>query len=442
MRTGEPTAQFPSFTMAPPSKLRSACDACHQAKVRCTGGVSCLHCRNHNQECHYSYAARIGKPKGSRNRKTLARLQCALSLDGRAELGTNMVGSIVSGTDDGVPDENNSFGWNPLLAAPPWVDGEDPALQSYPVVDTAKTYKTCQLPLQSDTASYSWVWPPPPLPLSPPESVGNYNTTHVSASPGEAVSPPQVKTQAPISQTVHVNSGNISDMYNPAGNPTWLSAPTSPNDTMAPVQDSRNRCDCLEQQTSKLVCLHNITTSVSPARPDSFDNRLQGVTSILLACQKTLRCHICDKDPSLILFTVASLQMAFRQLEIFLVGPIDLLSASSCAASPDDTRLAGGGGGSSSYYPLTHEGGGFHHLKHILLRRAVSGAQDILQDLHSVIMTTVTQPEVQVQTHHPSSGIFQYEATDSSYLRLAVDRLQAGLNMLDGVLDRRFSGSV
>lgn len=56
-------------------KLRSACDACHEAKVKCTGGTPCVHCKNHHQNCHYSFAARIGKPKGSRNRKTLARLR-------------------------------------------------------------------------------------------------------------------------------------------------------------------------------------------------------------------------------------------------------------------------------------------------------------------------------------------------------------------------------
>jgi Zn(2)-Cys(6) binuclear cluster domain-containing protein len=63
-------------------KLRSACDACHQAKVKCSRGASCLHCRIHNQECRYSYTARIGKPKGSRNRKTLAGSKCTSSNSG------------------------------------------------------------------------------------------------------------------------------------------------------------------------------------------------------------------------------------------------------------------------------------------------------------------------------------------------------------------------
>lgn len=79
------------------AKLRSACDACHEAKVRCTGGRPCVHCKNHQQNCHYSFAARIGKPKGSRNRKTLARLKEA-ALDGGSSIsGSGSFHSEVSG---------------------------------------------------------------------------------------------------------------------------------------------------------------------------------------------------------------------------------------------------------------------------------------------------------------------------------------------------------
>ncbi|KAH8697993.1 hypothetical protein BGW36DRAFT_359761 [Talaromyces proteolyticus] len=56
-------------------KLRSACDACRKAKVRCKGGTPCMYCERHHNSCHYSFATRIGKPKGSRNYKTLRRLR-------------------------------------------------------------------------------------------------------------------------------------------------------------------------------------------------------------------------------------------------------------------------------------------------------------------------------------------------------------------------------
>lgn len=53
-------------------KLRSACDFCHAAKVKCSGEPACCaRCRGQELPCSYSYAMRAGKPKGSRNRKTL-----------------------------------------------------------------------------------------------------------------------------------------------------------------------------------------------------------------------------------------------------------------------------------------------------------------------------------------------------------------------------------
>ncbi|KAL1640182.1 hypothetical protein SLS58_007133 [Diplodia intermedia] len=55
----------------PRLKLRSACDLCHAAKVKCSGELVCARCQSQELPCSYSYAMRAGKPKGSRNRKTL-----------------------------------------------------------------------------------------------------------------------------------------------------------------------------------------------------------------------------------------------------------------------------------------------------------------------------------------------------------------------------------
>lgn len=56
-------------------KLRAACNLCHQMKVRCSGTKPCSRCFDSGVECVYSYAAKLGKPKGSRNKKTLERLR-------------------------------------------------------------------------------------------------------------------------------------------------------------------------------------------------------------------------------------------------------------------------------------------------------------------------------------------------------------------------------
>ncbi|KAK4172023.1 hypothetical protein QBC36DRAFT_248437 [Triangularia setosa] len=58
----------------PAKRLRLACDACHSSKVRCSSENPCARCRDCNLECQYSYMGKLGKPKGSRNKKTLERL--------------------------------------------------------------------------------------------------------------------------------------------------------------------------------------------------------------------------------------------------------------------------------------------------------------------------------------------------------------------------------
>ena len=57
-----------------PKKLRTACDVCHQAKMKCSGGRPCDGCRDSGYDCSYSVSNRIGRPKGTKNKRTLERL--------------------------------------------------------------------------------------------------------------------------------------------------------------------------------------------------------------------------------------------------------------------------------------------------------------------------------------------------------------------------------
>ena len=61
----------------PHRKLRSACDLCHQTKVRCSGDTPCQTCENLDMECVYSVSNRVGRPRGIKNKKTLDRLSKA-----------------------------------------------------------------------------------------------------------------------------------------------------------------------------------------------------------------------------------------------------------------------------------------------------------------------------------------------------------------------------
>ena len=59
-------------------RLKAACDQCHAAKVKCSGQrPHCSRCIDTSLACHYSFAARMGKPPGSKNKKTLERMLAA-----------------------------------------------------------------------------------------------------------------------------------------------------------------------------------------------------------------------------------------------------------------------------------------------------------------------------------------------------------------------------
>ena len=50
-------------------KLRFACDRCHHAKTKCSGGAPCSSCASARQECNYSVTTQTGRPKGAKNKK-------------------------------------------------------------------------------------------------------------------------------------------------------------------------------------------------------------------------------------------------------------------------------------------------------------------------------------------------------------------------------------
>ncbi|KAM6476657.1 hypothetical protein HDV62DRAFT_384099 [Trichoderma sp. SZMC 28011] len=53
-------------------RLRSACDACHQLKVRCSGYLPCDSCTESCRTCVFSMSNRLGRPLGSKNKRAAA----------------------------------------------------------------------------------------------------------------------------------------------------------------------------------------------------------------------------------------------------------------------------------------------------------------------------------------------------------------------------------
>jgi Fungal Zn(2)-Cys(6) binuclear cluster domain len=53
----------------PAKKLRMACNACHHAKSKCGGGNPCSGCIRAGHQCIYSQSNRVGRPKGTKNKR-------------------------------------------------------------------------------------------------------------------------------------------------------------------------------------------------------------------------------------------------------------------------------------------------------------------------------------------------------------------------------------
>ncbi|KID97529.1 C6 finger domain protein GliZ, partial [Metarhizium majus ARSEF 297] len=56
-------------------RMRSACDSCHQSKIKCSGGNPCSGCHKLGARCNYSSSNRIGRPRGIKNKVTRQRLR-------------------------------------------------------------------------------------------------------------------------------------------------------------------------------------------------------------------------------------------------------------------------------------------------------------------------------------------------------------------------------
>lgn len=65
---------MPTPSGQPSKKLRSSCDECHNSKSRCSGETPCQNCARLSLTCYYGPSNRMGRPRGTKNKKTPARL--------------------------------------------------------------------------------------------------------------------------------------------------------------------------------------------------------------------------------------------------------------------------------------------------------------------------------------------------------------------------------
>ena len=64
---------LPASNTTEGKRLRRACNGCHRMKLRCSGTKPCARCQDTGNDCAYAFVAKLGKPRGSRNKKTIER---------------------------------------------------------------------------------------------------------------------------------------------------------------------------------------------------------------------------------------------------------------------------------------------------------------------------------------------------------------------------------
>ncbi|KAL3710762.1 hypothetical protein TMatcc_004558 [Talaromyces marneffei ATCC 18224] len=275
-------------------KLRSACDACHEAKVKCTGGTPCVHCKNHHHNCHYSFAARIGKPKGSRNRKTLARLREAAFHAAKYQTS--------------CPTPPYAFNPAPLSVSP----------HSIPLTPDWITPEY-SMPTMQNTSYAPYIWISPQPTPTPPENIDMRLSALQVHDNLLMYQQQQTSLTRPFES--HPHSSQLITTPANTGNTDFILPSQEANNYTATWQARVPTCDCFHWQTSNLVSLHALKSSAGIMQYSTFGELLQYLTTTIVACHQTVACQSCEKSSSMMHLLIASLQMVFDHLEALLSNP-------------------------------------------------------------------------------------------------------------------------
>ncbi|PYI02486.1 hypothetical protein BO78DRAFT_422531 [Aspergillus sclerotiicarbonarius CBS 121057] len=291
-------------------RLRFACDACHNAKTRCTGGDPCQKCEAADIACQYSYTAKLGKPKGSRNKRTLAKLN---ALDrGRSD----PVRPSDAPRDDHVATIPSSpvAPWNLFLplfneldypGADLLLDWDDPAYPPPPDGGLCQTalFNTitdggisAALAGQSNPASTLVSTPLDPIkPSSDPTQ-----DTAVESSTSEA---------KPVSERTRASQIPLSAGANRAGIDHSVSNSTPMLGTVWDAPSEAASCSCLRLLTEQL-CLLNLTERKHITI--SSDRILSRASAILNCSDSALACAFCRLDTTVLQLVTTTLQTIFH----------------------------------------------------------------------------------------------------------------------------------
>lgn len=436
--TGAPHLQSKDATGLDKPRLRSACDSCRQSKVKCSGGSTCSRCLKQGVPCKYSLASRAGKPKGSRNKATLKKLEelqekiqqkmhsssrnASASVNAHANVNVNAAineataqfwqsfnscnpGSNGSGNGNSKPASsvpissyanvnyddsyyyqvNPSFGYEGFVPNAGYdVEWSSSSQGDYYFQAPSMIQTPTLVSSRGSTSTYSSY--SSPLPTGPTEEsflLGSARTDPESFITRAT----EMLPQSSPSRSVYTACSPAQDMASSFRSSSFTESSSTPPEPP---------CDCFQNQAESLSQLYNLDRDNTDLAPWRFDSSIQAVNSALSSCQKFLQCPLCRKECTNLLLSISTLDLLFRVLRRLLSRDNNISSSSSQEQHQDSDYMFLLEDDEScsircGQYSVPHEEGAL--VRSFLIHRMLSRSKEALAALREI-----------VETYHAASG--------------------------------------
>ncbi|KAL1963680.1 hypothetical protein VTN77DRAFT_7884 [Rasamsonia byssochlamydoides] len=299
----------------PTKKVRSACDTCHNAKMKCSGGSPCAACSSSGYQCRYSVSNRLGRPKGAKNKK---------------------INDHASGDPAPPPASTADAKANPAIQQPVgdhYGDFADKSLVTFDDVFVYAGSDNYSVSSYALSGSNSFWDPTSNTFVDVAEDVGLNSDRSLDFSPVKdhqeiALSSASIE-QLHHQSSVAMMSALNKDPYFPLPNPQpgAINFPSMSRDPSSPSLQRRNphsspkqlsSCTCIQQHAKFFCRLKELDHSHNPL---SISSTLQAAKHILTLWQRLVSCHFCqqDDDHGALLLSAMSIRTVLRRLQRFLV---------------------------------------------------------------------------------------------------------------------------
>ena len=305
----------------PTKKLRTACDVCHQAKMKCSGGTPCAGCRDSGYGCSYSVSNRIGRPKGTKNKRTLDRMSRKRSgASDKSDSGqaspvqaqTSMA-SLTNRTGNNLASMDKSSVESVLAA------GLDEASSFHGSgLDEASSFPGSEAfgPLSDDLASWyefgdittSSPFAQQPSPTAAYLNEGSHSYSSVDSA---YVSP----------ASLFADGGSFAGALEPSGLLGNMNGETNgTQDVTAPAPLSRlassTTCNCVQDHAELLCRLKELEQRHAHAQP-RLDVVLSSAQQALVPWKSVVECQVCrhDDNQEVLSLSVMSIRTVLRSLQ-------------------------------------------------------------------------------------------------------------------------------